>query len=104
MPSAADLPLFTYPASPGYKARETSLAAAQAIAPRAPTLRAACLKVFAENAAGMTADEVAAAMRKTVLAIRPRVAELAALEKIEDTGIRRKNDSGRAAVVWRVRA
>jgi hypothetical protein len=40
-------------------------------------------------------------MGHSVLSIRPRVAELAAMGEIIDSGARRRNDSGKFAIVWR---
>lgn len=80
--------------------RETSLEAADAMADRAPILRARVLGVLATG--NFTADEVAAQLGESVLAIRPRVTELAKAERIADTGERRKNASGRRAIVWRL--
>ena len=52
----------TYPLIPGARERDTSFAAAQAIAPKAQTLRELCMTVFhAED--GLTADEVAENVR-----------------------------------------
>jgi predicted ArsR family transcriptional regulator len=67
----------------------------------APTLRAKALEVLRSEA--MTADEIAGRLNRSVLAIRPRVTELFKMGKIEDTGQRRANASGRRAVVWRAR-
>lgn len=99
--------LFTYeppyPATPGFKARETSAAAADSVKPSAATLRAKCLDLLRlpQHQYGRTADEAAAIFNLSVLSIRPRFSELAADGKIEDTGHRRKNESGRSAIVWR---
>ena len=92
--------LFTeYPLRPSYKYRDTSAQAAVAMEPRAPTLRDRCYRVLQQRA--RTADEVAAALGETVLAVRPRVTELARQRRVVDTGIRRENASGRKAAVWR---
>lgn len=80
--------------------RDTSLDAADAMADRAPILRARVLSVLATG--DFTADEVAAKLGESVLAIRPRVIELAKADRIADTGERRKNASGRKAIVWRL--
>jgi len=88
-----------YPVTPGAKAPGTSTEAAEAMRPRAGILRAkvlACLR-----AQSLTADECADALGESVLAIRPRLSELRALNQITDTGERRQNDSGRNAIVWR---
>lgn len=52
---------------------------------------------------GATADEIAYALGYSILTVRPRVSELNRMQKIADSGARRKNASGRNAIVWRVR-
>lgn len=49
---------------------------------------------------GATADEIAAALGESILAIRPRCSELKAKGVIYATGTRRKNASGMSAAVW----
>jgi hypothetical protein len=88
-----------YPNRPGAKKRDTSFAAADAMAPKAGNLRE---RVLAEiRRCASTADEIAARLGETILAVRPRTTELSKLSQIEDSGERRKNASGRAAIVWR---
>jgi hypothetical protein len=89
----------TYPEVPGFQFRDTSKAAAEAIAPIAQTLRDSVLRVIKNNPS--TADEVATLLGKNLLSIRPRVAELAKLNLIYATPRRRKNHSGKPAIVWR---
>lgn len=97
------LDLLTYPAQPGHKSPGPSQEAAVAMKPSAATLRQNCLDMLCcVNDA--TADDVASFLRQSVLSIRPRFSELLAMGLIEDTGIRRKNASGRNATVWRVKA
>lgn len=91
--------LFTYPTHPGAQNRETSGAAADAIAPDAATLRARALAVL-ERSNGLTADEVAGRLGMSILSIRPRVTELTRLGKVRDSGVRRPNASGKSAIVW----
>lgn len=91
--------LFTYPNTPGAQDRETSRAAAEAVAERAPQLRARALAVI-ERSKGLTADEVAGRLGLSILSIRPRLTELSRLGKVRDSGARRKNASGRNAIVW----
>lgn len=91
-----------YPSAPGYKIAGTSKDAAHAIAPRANTLRAAVLRRLLRSPA--TADECATSLAESVLSIRPRLSELREAAAIEDTGERRKNQSGRPAAVWRITA
>lgn len=89
----------TYPRTPGFKSRDTSKAAADAMRPSQPRLRQLVLDTLAV-AGPLTADEVADHLRIDRLSIRPRLSELAALGKVQDTGERRKNKSGKSAVVW----
>ena len=97
-----DLPLDNYPNSPGYKNKAEdgpSRLAALAVRPMAPTLREQCFNII--TAMPMTADEAAEHMEKSILSIRPRIAELRQLGKIVDSGRRRTNESGKLATVWR---
>lgn len=95
-----DLPFDApYPKNPGWKKRGTSKRAAEAVKPRAPTLRDQVLGLLRD--ASLTADEAAAALNKSVLSVRPRLSELLALGKIHDTGRTRANESGVQATVWR---
>lgn len=91
-----------YPQAPGYKTEqpETSKQAAKAVKSRAGLLRTMVLEKYRLGSA--TADEIAAKLGESVLTIRPRVAELHADGKLEDTGVRRKNESGHSATVWRL--
>lgn len=92
----------TYPVAPGYKARETSKAAAENQKAKSPALRQMCLDQL-RRLGGLTADECAHGMGVDKLSIRPRFSELAAANRIEDTGFRRLNDSGKSAIVWVLR-
>ena len=72
--------------------------------PKAATLRDRCLAVIKERGP-LTADEVAEALAESILAIRPRMSELAndtmgRRPAIVPSGIRRKNASGINAVAW----
>lgn len=87
-----------YPDAPGFKAAGTSEEAASAISGRAATLRGECLRLLKRRS--MTADEAAELMHESVLAIRPRFSELRVAGDIIDSGERRRNSSGRRAVVW----
>ena len=97
-----NLPLDSYPNSPGYKNKDKDgprRVAANGIKTRAPSLREKCLRAISQIP--MTADEVADVVEKSILSIRPRIAELSKLGRIEDSGQRRTNESGKAATVWR---
>ena len=100
-----NLPLNGYPHSPGYKNKDEdgpSRQAALAVKLHAPNLRERCFRIISQIP--MTADEVAETMEKSVLSVRPRIAELSKLGKIEDSGRRRTNESGKVATVWRAAA
>jgi predicted ArsR family transcriptional regulator len=87
-----------YPSQPGWKGMETSRAAADDVAPKAPRLREMVLVALRDKP--RTADECADHLGIDKLSIRPRCSELSALGKIVDTGDRRLNASGKRAVVW----
>lgn len=95
--------LFTYPQSPGYKARSTSQAAAQATQSRAPRLRQLCIDQLLLNGP-LTSDEIADALRIDRLSIRPRLSELGRAGRVIDSGMRRKNASGKSAICWKLAA
>jgi hypothetical protein len=90
-----------YPNQPGHRRTATSKAAAEAIKPRAPTLRDQVLALLKFYEAGLTADECAKQLGNSILGIRPRLSELKTLGKIYDSGITRANESGVQASVWR---
>lgn len=68
---------------------------------RLERLRALVLGVLAAAPCGLTADEIAARLAESVLAVRPRVSELFHAGLIEKTGERRPNASGLNAHVWK---
>ena len=97
-----------YNGSPGFKEPTTSREAAEAMKVRAVTLRAGVMQCLKANPAGLTADECAAMMGETVLAVRPRLSELSRPTKdrlalIIPTGTKRENASGLMAKVWCIR-
>ncbi len=92
-----------YPQLPGANQRDTSLAAAEMMADKAPTLRELCKAALKASDGGLTADEVAEVLDQSILSIRPRLTELGRLGEIEDAGERRKNQSGKKAIVWRMK-
>jgi hypothetical protein len=103
MKPLTDLPLFRYPAQPGFKAGGTSRDAARAVAAGAPNVRE---KVFDAIAAseprGLTADEAASAVGRKPAYIRPRISELRAAGRIMPSGELRKNESNLSAKVWKI--
>lgn len=90
----------SYPDTPGSKAPGTSADAAKFIAPKVTGLRLKCLQHL-RSKGPRTADETAAEIGVSLLSIRPRFSELRAMGLIKETGDRRNNESGVAAMVWR---
>jgi predicted ArsR family transcriptional regulator len=80
----------------------TSQEALRAIRPEVAELQRLCAEAI-RLAGPLTADEVAAALGRSVLAIRPRMTELRQAGTIIATGQRRTNDSGRSANVWKLK-
>lgn len=81
--------------------RQTSAEARGAILDGLPRLRRQVLKaIAAAGRVGLTADEAAALEGLSPLSTRPRCTELAEAGLIRDAGERRRNASGRNAVVW----
>lgn len=90
-----------YPHEPGYKASGTSELAAHEIQLFAADLRNTVLRAIQRaGAEGLTADEAAAAVKRTPFSVRPRVTELKELGLILASEISRRNGSGRRAAVW----
>lgn len=91
-----------YPWGPAARATDTSQQAAVDMEPKVDTLRAKALEAIKSAADGLTADEVAAVLGESILAIRPRITELWKLGYLMQTTKRRKNQSGKSAIVWRL--
>lgn len=105
-------PPATYPQAPGFKEETTSKDAAKAMGITASQLRKDILTLYqTEWPRGMTADEVAARLNRTVFAVRPRVTELRKLKELHPALVpgtdakpmRRQNASGMMAtvLVWK---
>jgi hypothetical protein len=90
----------TYPDQPGHKTPGPSEDAARAIAGIAGTLRDQVREVIAMAPAGITADDVAALLKRSILSVRPRVSELRRLGDIRQAEGRGKNQSGMSASRW----
>jgi hypothetical protein len=90
----------TYPDRPGHKVPGPSEDAATAIAGSAGTLRDRVREVIATALSGITADDVAAQLNRSILSVRPRVSELRRLGDIRQAEGRGKNRSGMSASRW----
>lgn len=89
-----------YPEEAGSKAGGTSAAAAPDREETNRLRRQVLAVIRATGQLGATADEVALALGRTPFATRPRCTELSKLRCIRDSGRRRRNASGRNAIVW----
>jgi hypothetical protein len=90
-----------YPDAPGHRNVETSIAAAEAIAPKLGRLQRMVEAAIREaGSLGLTADEVAARLNMDRWSIQPRTSELNRKGLIRDSGRRRLNVTGKAAIVW----
>ncbi len=91
----------TYPDAPGHRNVETSVAAADAIAPKLGRLqRMAKTTVRDAGTHGLTADELAARLEIDRWSIQPRTTELKRKGLVRDSGQRRPNSTGKMAIVW----
>jgi hypothetical protein len=89
-----------YPDRPGFKASGPSEQAAKAIEGIAKTLRDEVRNTIAGAPQGLTADEIAGRLNKSILSVRPRVSELHRQGEIRQSGARGKNESGMSASIW----
>lgn len=95
------LDLFSFPASPGHRGVDTSVAAAADMAPKVGRLQKLVLNSFTEAGAyGRTTNELAGLLGIDRDSIQPRTSELRALRMIGDSGRRRQNANGKSAIVW----
>jgi len=90
----------TYPNNAGYTNESTSKEAAKQIEPVRQSLLSQSLKAIQDTECGLTADQVARVLNKSVLSIRPRVSELFKQGLIYDSGIRQLIGRKRH-IVWR---
>ena len=91
-----------YPDVPGSKAAGTSQEAAEQMQSRAATLRADVYRTLLTSKVPLTADQIAYRLGENILSIRPRCSELVATGRIMDSGERGENQSGKAAIKWKI--
>jgi hypothetical protein len=90
-----------YPDSPGHRGVETSIAAADAVAPSLGGLQRLVLDAIkGRGSAGLTADECAALVGLDRWSVQPRTSELRRKGLIADSGLRRRNETRKNAIVW----
>lgn len=90
-----------YPDAPGHRNVETSIGAADAIAPKLGRLqRMAQAAIRDAGVKGLTANELAASLKMDRYSIQPRTSELRRKGLIKDSRQRRPNGTGKLAIVW----
>ena len=91
----------TYPDAPGHRNVDTSVAAADALAPKLGRLqRMAETTIRDTGLSGLTAEELAEQLGMDRWSIQPRTTELKRKGIIRDSGQRRRNATGKQAIVW----
>lgn len=90
-----------YPDTPGHRGVDTSVAAAEAVADYLPALQSLVYRtIVAAGADGLTADELAERVGYARWSVQPRTTELKLKGLIVDSGVRRRNSTGKQAIVW----
>jgi hypothetical protein len=92
-----------YPDAPGHRSVDTSIAAAEAIAPTLGRLQRMALGAIRDaGPQGHTAEELATVLKLDRSTVQPRTSELRRKGMIHDSGQRRQNATGKRAIVWTV--
>ncbi|MCW6529723.1 hypothetical protein NED98_05645 [Sphingomonas sp. MMSM20] len=91
----------SYDTARNHRGVETSIAAAEMMAPLSSRLRWIVHKTLCANPTGLTVDETCTIAGYPRYSLQPRFTELRNLKMIRDTGQRRRNRSGAHAIVWR---
>ena len=91
---------------PAQRHSDTSVAAAEAIKPKAASLREQVYQHILKKSDwdGVTDEEISENLEISGNTIRPRRVELVAEGRVVDSGMRRKTRSGRMAAVWVVKS
>lgn len=95
-----DRQLGLFDSLPAQQHSDTSRAAAERHAPRAPSGRARVLDLLVRNPRGLTDEEIQIRLCMNANTQRPRRVELERKQLVRDSGRRRNTRSGSPAVVW----
>lgn len=95
------VPPAEYPDTPGHRGVDTSIEAAEAVAPKCGRLQRLTLAAIRDaGSSGLTFEEAAERLELDFRSIQPRVSELKQKMLVVDSGLRRRNGSGKRAIVW----
>jgi hypothetical protein len=90
-----------YPNVAGHRGVDTIIEAAEAITPKIGRLQRLALEAVRNaGARGLTSDETAEALHSDRWSIQPRLSELKLKGLVVDSGLRRRNSTGKNAIVW----
>jgi hypothetical protein len=94
--------LTAYPERPNFKTTGPSEQAASRIASSVKAMHGRILDLLKTTPDGLSADEIGEALAMSPLCVRPRVSELRRSGEITATAVRRRNQSGMSATVWKL--
>ena len=90
-----------YPDAPGHRGVDTSIEAAEDIGAAAGRLQRIVLAAIRDAGHhGRSTNELADQLQLDRNSIQPRTSELRSKRLIADSGVRRRNASGKRAIVW----
>ncbi len=89
-----------YPFAPGHRFVETSMIAADLVAPTLRAKQRLALGAISTAPDGLNSWELAKALGCRVNQIQPRTSELQRMGLIRDSGKRRPNEWGNTSIVW----
>lgn len=90
-----------YPFAPGSRGADTSVEAGRSLAIAIARLQRVALRAIrSAGGRGLTTHELAAVVNIHRDAIQPRTSELRRRGLIRDSGGRRRNSTGKRAIVW----
>lgn len=90
-----------YPNAPGHRGIDTSIEVAINVASGLGRLQHLVeTAIRSAGPQGLTADELAVQLGIDRLSVRPRTSELRRKGIIYDSGLRRRNATGKRAIVW----
>lgn len=90
-----------HPRTPGHRGVDTSVAAANDLKPKLGRLQRLVLDAIRDAGwIGLTADEIAKRLEMERWSVQPRTSELKLKGLIRDGGGRRRNATGKLAIVW----